>query len=131
MAFATENLAPLEPTPPLDHGTFFGSVRLRGDMFDGSGEKSPHEPEEFDPDSLGPDIPEAPDPTGQPGDVDSEVQGLFWGLVFVANVALIAASLGVMFAVFRDQWFLGSQLVLAGTILGGYVYYRVRSFQSD
>ncbi|MFW6435454.1 MAG: DUF7322 domain-containing protein [Halovenus sp.] len=100
-------------------------------MFDGSGEKSPHEPEEFDPDSLGPDIPEPPDPSSVAEEVDTEVQGLFWGLVLVANVALMAASLGVMFAVFEGQWVFGSQLVLAGTILGGYVYYRVRSYQSE
>ncbi|QCC52483.1 DUF7322 domain-containing protein [Halapricum salinum] len=100
-------------------------------MFDGSGEKSPHEPEEFDPNSLGPDIPKAPDPTSQASDIDSAVRGLFWGLVLVANVALMAASLGVMFAVFRDQWLFGGQLVLAGVILGGYVYYRVKTFQSD
>jgi len=100
-------------------------------MFDGSGEKSPHEPPEFDPASLGPDVPEAPDPTSRSGAADSEVSGLFWGLVFVANVALMAASLGVMFAVFRDQWVFGGQLTLVGAILGGYVYYRVRTFQSD
>lgn len=100
-------------------------------MLDGSDEKSPHEPEEFDPDSLGPDIPEPPDPSGNASEVGSEVSGLFWGLVFVANIALMAASLGVMFAVFRSQWVLGSQLTLAGVILGGYVYYRVRAFQSD
>lgn len=100
-------------------------------MFDGSGEKSPHEPEEFDPNSLGPDIPEAPDPTPQASDIDPGTRGLFWGLVLVANVALMAASLGVMFALFRDQWVFGGQLTLVGVILGGYVYYRVTTFQSE
>jgi|AntRauTorcE11898_2_1112593.scaffolds.fasta_scaffold33982_3 hypothetical protein len=100
-------------------------------MFDGSGEKSPHEPEEFDPNSLGPDIPEAPDPTSRASDIDAETRGLFWVLVLVANVALMAASLGVMFAIFRDQWVFGGQLTLVGVILGGYVYYRVKNFQSD
>lgn len=98
-------------------------------MFDGSGEKSPHEPEEFDPDSLGPDIPTAPEPPSG-GNGDAAVQSLFWLLVAVANIALLATSLGVMFIVFQGWWTLGVQFTLAGLILGGYVYYRVERFQS-
>lgn len=108
-------------------------------MFDGSDEKSPHEPDEFDPDSLGPggfdtdslgpEVPSAPEPP-ESDEADSEVRGLFWWLAALANVALMAASLGIMFVVFQEQWALGTQLTLAGLILGGYVYYRVRQFQS-
>jgi len=109
-------------------------------MLDGSETKSPHEPDEyepdspepaeFDPDSLGPDIPTPPEPPDG-SDADPAVRGLFWWLVLLANVALLAASLGVMFVVFQGRWAFGTQLTLAGLIVGGYVYYRVRRFQSD
>ncbi|WP_229120326.1 DUF7322 domain-containing protein [Halapricum desulfuricans] len=109
-------------------------------MFDGSDEQSPHEPDEFDPDSLGPggfdtdslgpEVPSAPDPP-ESDDADPAVRGLFWWLVLLANVALLAASLGVMFVAFQGWWALGTQFTLAGAILGLYVYYRVKRFQSD
>lgn len=86
------------------------------------------EPEEFDPDSLGPEVPAPP---ASPSDADSEVRGLFWVLVLVANIALLTASLGIMFIVFQDRWALGAQLTLAGVILGLYVYYRVYRFHSE
>lgn len=84
------------------------------------------EPGEFDPDSLGPEVPTPAPPT----EADSDVRGLFWGLVLVANVALMAGSLGLMFIIFQDGWMPGVQLVLIGLVLGLYVYYRVRRFQS-
>ncbi|QSG06759.1 DUF7322 domain-containing protein [Halapricum desulfuricans] len=109
-------------------------------MSNGPGEPPSHEPEEFDPDSLGPDTvdpaslgpetPSAPDPPDG-SEVDREIHGLFWWLAALANVALLAASLGVMFVVFRARWTLGAQLTLSGLIVGGYVYYRVRQFQSE
>jgi hypothetical protein len=97
-------------------------------MFDGSGEKSPHEPDEFDPDSLGPDVPEV---STDPSDVDSEVKGAFWTLVLVANVAVMGVGLGLLFALLGGQPVFGGQLFLAGVILCVYVYYRVKQFQSD
>jgi hypothetical protein len=97
-------------------------------MFDGSGEKSPHEPDEFDPESLGPGVPEV---STKPGDVDTEIKGAFWGLVFVANVAVMAIGLGLLFALLGGRPVFGGQLFLAGVILCVYVYYRVRKFQSD
>lgn len=100
-------------------------------MFDDTGEQSPHEPEEFDPDSLGPDPPSVPEPSASPSDADPETRGLFWILVAVANIALIAVSLGAMFIVFQGWWTLGSQLLIAGGILCTYVYYRVKKFHSD
>ncbi|WP_324663109.1 DUF7322 domain-containing protein [Haloarcula sediminis] len=86
-------------------------------------EKSPHEPEEFDPSSLGPDVPEPPDGAG-----NSEVASVFWKLVLVFNVALLALSLGPMFAYFRGNVGLGLQLTAAGAILFAYGYYRYRQF---
>ncbi|QSG12744.1 putative membrane protein [Halapricum desulfuricans] len=109
-------------------------------MSNGPGDPPSHEPEEFDPESLGPDridpaslgpeTPSAPDPPDG-SEVDREIHGLFWWLAALANVALLAASLGVMFVVFRGWWALGTQLTLSGLVVGGYVYYRVRQFQSE
>lgn len=100
-------------------------------MFDGSGEKSPHEPDEFDPDSLGPEVPEPPSVSTTPDEVDSETKGLFWMLVLVANVAVMAAGLGLLFALLGGRPVFGGQLLLVGVILGVYVYYRVKKFQSE
>jgi len=89
-------------------------------------EKSPYEPDEFDPSSLGPDVPEPPD-----GSANSEVAGLFWTLVVVFNVALLGLSLGPMFAYFEGRVELGLQLTAAGAILFVYGYVRYRRFMAD
>ena len=93
---------------------------------DGGGvlsEKSPFEPEEFDPSSLGPDVPEPP----RDG-ANNEVTALFWKLVVVFNVALLGLSLGPMFAYFRGNVELGLQLTAGGAILFAYGYFRYRKF---
>jgi len=118
-------------------------------MLDDSGERSSAEPDEFDPDSLGPDTPDAatvepdslgpdtpkapepPEPSADPSDADPEVRGLFWVMVVIANVALLSMSLGVMFVAFQGRWPLGIQLAFVGAVLSLYVYYRVRKFQSE
>lgn len=64
-------------------------------------------------------------------DVPAHVARLFWTLVGVFNVALIALALGVMLIGFRGRWALGGQLVLAGTILFVYGYYRYRNYRDD
>jgi len=108
-------------------------------MLDESGGKSPHEPddpepedlepEEFDPESLGPESPSIPDLSEKASEADPEVSGLFWWLVVVFNVALMAFSLGLMFIIFQQNWTLGGQLSLAGLVLGGYGYVRYRRFK--
>ena len=100
---------------------------LDGPDEDGEGvlsEKSPYEPEEFDPSSLGPDVPEPPD-----GDANSEVTSLFWQLVVVFNIALLGLSLGPMFAYFEGDIDLGLQLTAGGAILFAYGYFRYRRFR--
>lgn len=82
------------------------------------------EPEEFDPHDLGPPVPEAPDPTEEDIDVDPRLWRLFWGLVAVFNVALLALSLGVMIAVFDGKWVLGGQLVAVGLVFLIYGIYK-------
>ena len=105
---------------------------LDGPDEDGSGpisEKSPYEPEEFDPSSLGPDVPEAPIPPDGTG--DREVAALFWKLVVVFNVALLALSVGPMLAYFEGQVELGIQIFLIGLIAFGYGTVRYVQFRVD
>ncbi|WP_225333686.1 DUF7322 domain-containing protein [Halomicrobium urmianum] len=111
---------------------------------DGDGDRSPHEPEEFDPNSLGPDAPSAPG-TGSPADdvapevpsapeldpsaADPDTARLFWSLVALFNVALLGLSIGPMIGVFLGDWDLGLRVFLVGLLTGGYgaiKYYRFR-----
>lgn len=85
------------------------------------------EPEEFDPASLGPDVPEAPEP--EITESNTHVVRLFWKLVVVFNVAILALAIGVMLVAFRGQWDLGLQVFLLGVLTaayGGARYYRFR-----
>lgn len=100
----------------------------------------PHEPEEFDPHSLGPPTPGAdgetpgPDPPSvdfDPSkiDVPSDLARAFWGAVVLANVGLLAASLGAMVAVFEGRHGLAAALGAIGVVsfAGTYRIYRSRA----
>ena len=89
-------------------------------------EKSPHEPEEFDPDSLGPSA-----PTPSESDFQSEAGALFVKLVVVFNVALFALALGPMLWYFRGQASLGGRIFLVGCILFAYGTYRYWQFTRE
>jgi hypothetical protein len=105
---------------------------LDGPDEDGGGvlsEKSPYEPDEFDPSSLGPDVPEAPDPPE--GSANSDVTALFWKLVVVFNVAILALSVGPMLAYFDGQVDLGLRIFAVGAILFGYGVFRYVQFTRD
>lgn len=89
-------------------------------------------PEEPDPPDLGPEIPttEVPDPNRAP----PEVRRLFWVLVAVLDVAILAIAIGLMLIGFEGRWTLGGQLVLAGVVLlvyGWYKYHRYRQRTDD
>jgi len=89
------------------------------------------EPEEPDPHDLGPPIPEAPDPTETDAEIDPDTHALFWWLVVVFNVALLALSLGVMVAAFDGKWELGAQVFAGGAVLFTYGYFRYRRFERE
>jgi hypothetical protein len=94
---------------------------LDGPDEDGDGplsEKSPYEPEEFDPSSLGPDIPDPPDPPT--GAQNSEVTTLFWKLVVVFNIAILGLSVGPMFVYFESETQLGLRITVVGGVLFAY-----------
>lgn len=105
---------------------------LDGPDEDGEGvvsEKSPYEPDEFDPSSLGPDVPEAPEPPE--GAANSEVTSLFWKLVVVFNIALLALSVGPMLAYFEGRVDLGIRITLVGAIAFAYGVFRYRRFVNE
>lgn len=91
-------------------------------VVDPFGESGPDEPEEFDPDSLGPDVPEAPDvepdleDSFDVGDVDDALVTAFWGAAFFLNVAVAALSVGAMLVYFRGDWTNGGVAILLGTV---------------
>jgi len=83
-----------------------------------------YEPEEFDPHSLGPDIPEVDDYAD--ADVDSSVRTRFWTLVLVFNVAVLALAVGLMLIAFEGNWEFGGQLVAGGAVVSAYGFYHYR-----
>jgi hypothetical protein len=84
-------------------------------------------PKEPDPPDLGPDPPavEAPNPSGG----SPAVRRLFWTLVVVLDVAILAIALGIMFVGFERRWTLGGQLVLAGVVLLAYAWYKYHRYR--
>ena len=105
---------------------------LDGPDEDGEGvvsEKSLYEPDEFDPSSLGPDVPEAPEPPE--GAANSELTSLFWKPVVVFNIALLALSVGPMLAYFEGRVDLGIRITLVGAIAFAYGVFRYRRFVNE
>lgn len=83
------------------------------------------EPDEPGPGDLGPPVPETPDPSAGEA-VHPRVQRLFWAMVLVYKVALLATSLGLFFLVFEGDRDLGGPLLAAGLLLFVYGIYRTR-----
>lgn len=83
------------------------------------------EPAEPDPDALGPDIPE-PDE-----DTPARVPLLFWRVVVVFNLAILAIALGALMLVFDRRPTLGGQILVLGFVLLGYGLYRYRGAKRE
>lgn len=80
----------------------------------------PDEPEEFDPDSLGPDPPD-PTPRQQDSmaateDVPDELFRAFWASVLLLNVAIAGLSIGAMLIYFRGDYQTGTLALLVGGV---------------
>lgn len=100
-------------------------------MFDDSGDdhEDPFGVEEGPPpeEELGPDIPnvdgpdtpsvEVPSVDTASEDVPGDLKFVFWTLVLLANGAVLAFSLGLMFIGFRGNWDLGGRLVVASGLI--------------
>lgn len=98
---------------------------------DADEERWPDEPEEFDPETLGPDVPSPPGP-GEAS--NAEAIELFVKLVVVFNIAVLALALGPMFVIFRGRTEFGLQLFLLGVLAfayGTFRYYRFRAGGDD
>lgn len=92
---------------------------------------------------LGPEIPEAPSPTNRSesenedamglanADVDAELKKQFWSLVLIFNVALFAASLGLMLVGFEGRWRVGGALFAVGAFAFLRGWYRYKSVRKD
>ena len=82
----------------------------------------PDEPDEFDPDSLGPDPPDSTrtirESLGATENVPDELLRAFWASVLLLNVAIAALSIGAMFIYFRGDYETGFPAVLIGTVAG-------------
>ena len=99
-----------------------------GRQFDAVGKYE--EPDEPGPGDVGPSIPEAPD-TASAKDADPTVQNLFWSLVVIFNVAIVAVAVGAMMVGFGTHPTLGLQVLLAGLIVAGYGLYRYREARRE
>ena len=80
----------------------------------------PDEPEEFDPDSIGPDAPDTT-PTlreslGATEAIPDELFRAFWASVLFLNVALAALSLGALFIYFRGDYETGVPALFIGAV---------------
>jgi hypothetical protein len=92
----------------------------------------PTDPEEYEPSVDAAvareerDLDKSLDPPTPGEDIDPETYGLFWRLVVVVDVALIALALGPMFIYFEGDWDVGAPLVGLGLVSLGYGYLRYR-----
>lgn len=102
-----------ENEPPAD-GKQFDAVTRYG------------EPDEPQPGDIGPPIPEAPDPRDSDTEIHPRVHVLFWSLVVVLNIAVLAVGLGLLFVFLGGDLVLGGQLLLAGLVLFAYGGFRYR-----
>lgn len=85
---------------------------------------------EPEPGDLGPPIPEAPDPSSD-GDVHPRIWGIFWGMLILIKLALLATALGLMFVGFEGNLDLGGKLLAAGLLLFAYGAYRYRDAKRE
>ena len=80
----------------------------------------PDEPDEFEPDSLGPDPPDSTrsirESLGATENVSDDLFRAFWASVLLLNVALAALSIGAMLVYFRGDYGTGGPVLLIGTV---------------
>ncbi len=97
-------------------------------------ESWPNEPDEFDPDSLGPDPPDSTrtlrESLGATEDVSDGLFRAFWASVLLLNVAIAALSIGAMFVYFRGDVGTGVPLMGIGVVAAaatGRYYWRFKT----
>ncbi|MFC6836203.1 DUF7322 domain-containing protein [Halomarina ordinaria] len=86
----------------------------------------PDEPDEFDPDSLGPRVEYTTPDDLSDIDLDRETFNAFWAVVALAKVGLYAGAVGAMLLAFDGDVDLGAPLLLVGLLALGFGYRRYR-----
>lgn len=99
------------------------------------GDETAHEPDEFDPESLGPDPPAVNESPGEDLGIDGEADEVllrtFWGSVLALNVAMAAIPLGLLLIYFRGDWELGGLAIAIGSVAAVATYRFYRIFRAD
>lgn len=100
------------------------------------GDATAHEPEEFDPESLGPETPTVRDHTVEnlemdTDEVDEVLLRTFWGAVIALNVAMAAIPLGLLVIYFRGNWQLGGLSIAIGCVGASAAVRFYRIFRAD
>jgi len=88
-----------------------------------AGEEFDPESVEFDPESVEPEIDDSLDRTDI--DVDPETATLFWRLVLVFDVAMLALAVGGLLWVVEGRSELGMRVFALGLVTFGYGVYRL------
>lgn len=94
-------------------------------------EENPHEPEEPDPDALGPqvDVPEPPDL--EDVDVPRELFVAFWTVVAMANVAVFGITVGALIIIAFGEWRLGLSGIGVGLVASVVGYRRYEDYRNE
>ena len=100
------------------------------DFLEESGEAWPDEPDEFDPHSLGPEVPSAPGSASGEVDASPELLKAFWSAVLFANVGLLGVSLGPMLAYFEGRTEVGLAVFLIGVLGLVFAYRRYHGYMN-
>lgn len=110
----------------------FAGTERNEPVFDDPLNRSPeHEPDEPDPESTyAPDVPAVSIPDTSEADVPPEVSRTFWSVVVLADIGVLAVSLGCMFIYFRGQLRLGGAGVVLGVAALAHGYYIYRRQQN-
>lgn len=100
------------------------------------GDDTAHEPDEFDPSSLGPGPPTVHESAGEDLEIDTEevdevLLRTFWGSVIALNVAVAALPLGFFLIYFRGDWELGGLAIAIGCVAAVATYRFYRIFRAD
>ena len=101
-----------------------------GGFLEEPGDAWPDEPDEFDPNSLGPEVPSAPDPASDDIDVSPELAKAFWAAVLFANVGLLGVSLGPMLIFFDGRIDAGLASFAIGVLGLVFAYRRYHGYMN-
>lgn len=105
------------------------------DPFGDEDDPWPDEPEEFDPDSLGPEAPDVEPDLEESfralDDVDDDLFRTFWGAAVFLNVAVAALAIGAMLVYFRGDWTRGGPALVIGAVAAGFTLRFYLGFRRD